>query len=226
MPRLFPVLLAIAAVAWACGAPSSPVGSGQSPSPVTQTSAASVVSGCAGEASAEDVASARALIDATDTADHETVTALQDIRFTSAGTLAACQRLAEGAVGDALWAATWIYVTSGIEPTPLLPLLAKDDPSVRVLAAAGLTSLGQLEGLDALIGSITVDAGLRGSRPPLTVSEFAGATLSRYTDAAVGDGATGTPEERTAAAAAWSSWLAGNRDRLSFDAERQMWAVK
>ena len=226
MPRPLPVLLAIAAIAWACSAPSSPVGSGQSPSAVTQTPAGTAVTGCAGDASAEDVARARALIDATDTGDQQTITALQDIRFTNAGTLAACQRLNEGAVGDALWAATWIYVSSGTEPTPLLPLLANDDPSVRVLAAAGLTSLGRLEGLDALVDLITVDAGLRGSLPPLTVPEFAAATLSRYTDAAVGDAATSTTEERTAAAAGWSSWLQDNRDRLLFDGERQMWAVK
>jgi hypothetical protein len=226
VPRPLPVLLAIANIAWACGASPPPAGSGQSPGAVTQTVAASAVTGCAGDASAEDVARARALIDATDTGNQLTLAALQDIRFTSAGTVAACQRLAEGAVGDALWAATWIYVTSGTEPTPLLPLLANDDASVRVLAAAGLTSLGRLEGLDALVDSITVDAGLRGSLPPLTVSQFAAATLSRYTDAAVDDAGTSTPEERTAAAAAWSSWLVDNRDRLSFDREQLMWAVK
>jgi hypothetical protein len=95
-----------------------------------------------------------------------------------------------------------------------------------VIAAAGLTSLGRLEGLDALVGSIDVDAGLSGSRPSLTVAQFAAATLSRYTGAAVANAATSTPEERTATSGAWSSWLRDNRDRMSFNAELQVWAVR
>ena len=164
---------------------------------MTRMPAGSAATGCEGDGSAEDVAAARALIDSTDVADSQSVDAIQAIRFTGAGTLAACQRLQEGAVGDALWAATWIYVTSGIEPAVLLPLAGNSDSSVRVIAAAGLTALGRLEGLDALTGSIDVDADLRGSHPPLTVAQFAAATLSRYTGAAVDDAATGTPEERT-----------------------------
>lgn len=226
MRRPLPVLLVIAGVVCACAAPSRPVAADQSPGAVTQTPASTGATGCPADASAEDVANARALIDATDVADSQSVGTLHAIRFTSAGTLAACQRLQEGAVGDALWAATWIYVSSGTEFAPLLPLAGSGDSSVRVMAAAGLTSLGRLEGLDALVGSIDVDAGLRGSHPPLTVAQFAAATLSRYTGASVADVATGTPEERTATATAWRSWLRDNRDRLSYDVEHQQWVVK
>jgi hypothetical protein len=119
-----------------------------------------------------------------------------------------------------------VYATGGTDPDPLLALLGNDDPTIRAIAGAGLASLGRAEGLDALAALIAVDAGLRGSLPPVSVSAFSAATLAGVTDGAVGDASTRTPEERTSSAAAWQSWLDGNRSRLSFDAEQRRWLVR
>lgn len=180
---------------------------------------------CAGDAPAEDVASAVALIDGANLGDNATITPIQAIRFTPAGTLAACKRLGEGVGGDALWAAAWVYATGGTDPAPLLALLANDEPTIRAIAAGGLVSLGHLEGLDALVELISVAAGLRGSLPPVTVARYAAVTLSRVTEGAVGDVSTSTSEERAAASIAWQQWLDANRSRLQFDTDQRLWRV-
>jgi len=223
------ILILVAVAACACTAPSPTVAPGGSPAAVTQAPVSTASTACAGNAPAEDVARARTLIDAADLADDPSITAIQEIRFTAAGTLAACQRLGEGVAGDTLWAAAWVYGTGGQDPAPLLPLLANDDPTIRAIAAAGAASLGRPEGLDALAALIAVDVGLRGSLPPVTVARFAAYTLSGLVDRAadsVGDVPTGTPEERSAATAAWTSWLEANRARVTFDPEQHTWQVR
>lgn len=172
-----------------------------------------------------DLARAGALIDAVHLDDPASVSALDAILFTEQGAEAARERLEAGVSGDALWAATHVYVANGTDPAPLLPLLGNGDATVRALAAAGLVSLGRAEGFDVLAASITSEAGIRAAHPPLTVAQFAAASLSRYTGNAVPRGPTGTPEERTALAAAWTSWLADHRGRLVFDAAERLWSV-
>ena len=235
MSRLFPAILAIAALAAlavACGDRTAPEGSAAGSAAPSQASGASIgpASGaCAGDAAAEEVAAAVALIDGANLAEASTISTIEGIRFTPAGALAACRRLAEGADGDALWAAAWVYATGGTDPAPLLPLLANDDATIRAIAGAGVASMGRAEGLDALAGLISVDAGLRGSDPPVTVARYAAYTLSGLVDRAadaVGDVSTGTPEERSAAAAAWTSWLDANRARVTFDPEQNAWKVQ
>jgi hypothetical protein len=166
------------------------------------------------------------LIDAADLSDDASVSTVGQLLFTDAGTIAARQRLEEGVSGDALWAATWVYVTAGTDPEPLLRLVDNDDASVRVLAAAGVMSLGRVEGFDALQASINSADQLRGSHPPLTVARFAAVTLSRYTADAVAVGPTDTPEQRTALSSAWSSWLNDNRERLLYNADERIWSVQ
>jgi len=219
-------ILAVAAVAAACGGQTAPEGSGAAPAASSLAPVATGVTACAGDAPAGDVAAAGALIDAANLADAATITLIQAIRFTPAGTLAACRHLAAGVTGDALWAAAWVYGTGGTDPDPLLALLGSDDPTIRAIAGAGLASLGRVEGLDALAGLVSVDAGLRGSLPPVSVSAFSAATLADVTNGAVGDVSTSTPEERTDSAAAWRSWLDGTRSRLSFDADQRLWLAR
>ena len=235
MSRPFLATLAIAAVAAltaACGGPTTPQASGSASDSSTNGPGPTRGSGafaCSGEAPVEEVAAAVALIDAANLAEDSTISPIQGIRFTAAGTLAACGRLADGATGDALWAAAWVYATAGTDPAPLLPLLSNDDPTIRVIAAAGLASLGRAEGLDSLVQLISVDAGLRGSLPPVTVARFAAYTLSGLIEGApdsVGGASTGTPEERSAATAAWTSWLEANRARVTFDPERHTWQLR
>ena len=219
-------IVALAAVAAACGGQTAPEGSGAAPAASTPAAGATGATVCAGDAPAGDVATAVTLIDAANLADAATIIPIQAIRFTPAGTLAACRRLEDGVTGDALWAAAWVYGTSGTDPDPLLALLGRDDPTIRTIAGAGLASLGRVEGLDALAALVAVDAGLRGSLPPVSVSAFAAATLAGVTDGAVGEVSTSTSEDRTDSAAAWRSWLDGTRSRLSFDADQRLWLAR
>lgn len=216
-------VLALAALASACAGPvpeappqASTQESVEAPSAsIAVTESAPTEAGqspCSGDAPADEVARARALIDAADISDSATIDALENVRFSAAGTLAACQALQKGVLGDSLWAATWLYVSYGTDPAPLVAVVANNDPTIKVLAAAGLASLGRVDGLNALVESIGVDAGLRGSLPPVTVSEFALVTLTRY---------TGLDQVKTE----WTSWLQENRDHLSYDAEQQLWVV-
>jgi hypothetical protein len=82
------------------------------------------------------------------------------------------------------------------------------------MAAAGLTALGRIEGLDSLAASIDDDAYVRGSEPPISVGQFAAATLKRYTGQA-----------DIADVQAWQAWLDANRDGLTFDPEQQLWTL-
>ena len=232
MSRLFLAILAtaaLAALAAACGDATTPAGSNPASASASQASGPSTAPGsgaCSGDAPAEDVAAAVGLIDGANLDEASTISPIQNIRFTPAGTLAACRRLAEGVSGDALWAAAWVYATGGTDPAPLLPLLANDDPTIRSIAGAGVASMGRPEGLDALAELISVDVGLRGSRPPVTVPRYAAAILARLIESGVGDVSTGSPEERVAAKAAWTSWLETNRSRLTFDAEQLGWKLQ
>ena len=168
---------------------------------------------------------ARQLIEASDLSDPATIGALEEIRFTDGGVQAAREVLEGGAEGDALWAATWVYATSGTDPAPLERLLDNADPTVRVLAAAALLSLGEPAAFDALVTAVGSDEPLRGSVPPGTVSGFATFTLTRYTGTDLG-GTEGAPAaDVQAAAASWAAWLDQHRDDLAFDPSTGMWGT-
>ena len=173
-----------------------------------------------------DIAAAGALIDAVHLDDPASVAALGAIEFSDAGAQAARQRIEGDASGDPLWAAVHVYVTGGTDPAPLVPLLTNADPRIRVLAAAGLVSLGRADGFDTLAASITSGELMHASHPPVTVARYAAASLSRYTADALPVDPTDTVEQRTALAAAWSAWLAANRSQLGFDPDTGTWAVR
>ncbi|HSO30499.1 MAG TPA: hypothetical protein VLS28_11390 [Candidatus Sulfomarinibacteraceae bacterium] len=170
-----------------------------------------------------EVAAAAAMIDATDLDDSETIAALQGIRFTDAGTAAARAAIEGGAKGDELWAATWVYASFATDPEPLLAPLGADDPSTRLMAAAGLVSLGRLEGFDVLVGELSSPDWLAGSHPPTTIARFAAHTLERYTGVDLGLDPSATPE---AVATAWAAWLETSRDRITFEPETATWSVR
>ena len=122
---------------------------------------------------------ARAAIENASLADAATIDEVDAVRFTDAGVAAAGAALASGVTGDALWAATWIAASMGCLE-PLEPLLAADDPTIRALAAASFVAAGRPEGGTALAALMGETALLRGSEPPISVGEFATATLERY----------------------------------------------
>ena len=218
-------IVAVAAFAAACGSSSTPTGSGTLPGSTGGPVSPAAIPSTPGEPTEADIAAAGGLIDAANLADDATIDAIDAVRFTPAGTLAASRRLAAGATGDALWAAVWVYVTLGTDPAPLLPLLTNDDPSIRSLAAAGAAAMGQLEGLDVLAALLGEDGGLRGAHPSVLVARYAVFSLSSLLADGPGDVPTGTPDERLAARAAWTTWLETNRSRLSFDKAQHAWRV-
>lgn len=181
-------------------------------------------SGSAPDASA--IASARQRIEGSDLTDPASLSAIDEIRFSAEGAAAAREALTRGATGDELWAAVWVYGTSGEDPTPLLPLLDDGDVSVRVMAAAAVVARGELAGFEVLVAELENAEPLSGSEPPQTVWEFALTTLERYTgEPPVLLSEQPTNEELVAAHDAWSAWFQEHRAALSFDEDAGTWSV-
>jgi hypothetical protein len=175
-------------------------------------------------ADATEVSAARAVLDAADVADADSLASLQGIRGTAAGTQAAREALDSGVQGDALWAATWVYGTAGTDPSPLLPLLENEDAAVRAMAGAALLSLGEPSAFDALVGLAGDGQVLRGSEPPVSLSRFATATLTRYTGIDLGSTEGASAGDLAAAGATWSAWLDDHRSSLTFDPQTGTWS--
>jgi hypothetical protein len=158
--------------------------------------------------------------------DPATLAALEQIRFSPAGADAAATILASGASGDLLWAATWVYASSGSDPGVLGPLLANADPSIRAIAAAGLVGRGDQRGFEPLVALLGESGVLAGSAPPSLLWEFAGDVLERYTGAGLGPTLTASDAERVSAAQAWREWLGSNGPRLAFDTTTHRWSAR
>jgi len=171
------------------------------------------------------VGQAHQVIDATDLSDPATIAAVEKIRFTDGGVQAAREAIEAGADGDPLWAATWVYATSGTNPAPLQPLLQNGDPSIRVMAAAALVSLGEPAAFDVLVSAVATGEPLRGSFPPQSISAFATFTLSRYTGVDLGNTENASAAAIKKASDDWTAWLAQNRDDLTFDAAAKTWST-
>lgn len=158
--------------------------------------------------------------------DPESLAGLDGVRFTEPGAAAAGSVLATHPSGALLWAATYVYASSGRDAAPLRGLLAEADATVRVMAAAGLIALGDPAGFEPLVGALTDRDLLAGSDPPQEVWMFATSTLVRYAgrqgpvpspDAGADDLATGQR--------AWEQWLQASGDRLRFDPASGTWST-
>jgi hypothetical protein len=235
------VALALTSLLAACGSPTVPQPAGTAPPAPTPaiTAAAAVPASTGAPSTAADAPSAaapagsptpspdpvtervRAAITAADLREPATIDAVDAVRFVPGAAETASQAIADGASGDALWAATWVYASSGSDPAPLLPLLAHDDPSIRAMAAAALLADGDADGAVALAGLLRVEERLQGSIPPVTVGQYAASSLARLLD-----GPPATPGAGSAAVAeAWTRWLGQHGPALSFDAATGTWAV-
>ena len=117
---------------------------------------------------------------ATDAADQATVDALGEILYTDEGADAAAAAIGAGATGDELWAATWVYATSGTDASVLLPVFTAGDPSTRAVAAAGALALGEASAGPVLVQLLRDSAALRNSEPPVAVADYAAYTLGRF----------------------------------------------
>jgi hypothetical protein len=172
-------------------------------------------------ADATEVAAARSAIDAADLTDEATLEAVYDVRVTDAGVEAAAQAIRGGASGDALWAATWIYSGHGTEAAVLLPLLSDADPTIRSMAATTLLAWGRAEAFQVLVDLVGQDGNVRGSEPPLGLSDFARGALDQHVERPPTD-LEATPPD---AAVAWQTWLAANETALKFDPTTGRWSA-
>jgi hypothetical protein len=170
-------------------------------------------------------ADARRLIESADLADETTLDAIGTIRFTVAGAQAAAEVLASSDDDDVIWAAIWVYASSGRDASPLRRHMDSSDPTIATMAGATLVAFGERSGFATLERSLGTTEQLRGSRPPQMISDYAATTLLRYVpsiaEASPLDGMV-TP---AMAAAQWATWLRDHGEGLSFDASSGTWLV-
>ena len=138
---------------------------------------------------------------------------------------AAADALAKGVSGDQLWAATYVWVNEGGDPSPLLPLVTSADLTIRVMAATGLIARGRVEGFTPLIDLITDETSLD-QEPPAPAWYQATKSLVRFT----GLGELGPPLDadagkRTEAQKRWRAWFDEHEATLTFDSEVLLWHI-
>jgi len=189
------------------------------PSPTPSPAAAS------GAPATPDLATARSVLQAADLSKPATIAAVDRVRFTAVGEQAARELLAAGASGEALWAATWVYASSGKDPAPLRGLVTSQDATIRVMAAAFLVATGERAGFEPLVNELADEDLLAGSVPPQAVWTFAVSTLVRYAGPNGPVPPVDAPAAELAAAqAAWSGWLSGQGGKLRFDPATGTWS--
>jgi hypothetical protein len=164
---------------------------------------------------------ARTLLAAANVSDPATLDAIDAVRFTDEAADAAAAAIASGAQGDELWAAVWVYGSSGTDPTVLAPVLSETDSSIRALAAASALAMGDEAGGAALVELLGVPDDLRGADPPVSVQAFAATSLARFV---VG------PEIAPDTAPdvirdAWTGWWAEHGATISFDPATRRWTA-
>jgi hypothetical protein len=209
------VPLAALLVMAACSSAPAPAGSG------------SAQGSQPGSADSATVAAATTILQAANLADAGSLGALEGIRFTDAGTQAAANLLKAGATGDALWAATYVYGSSGADPGPLKPIAidASATPTVRAMAAAGLLGAGDIAGFDPLVVALGGSDEMDGADPAGTIWEFAGDVLERYTHTGLGPTLAASDAERVTIQATWKTWLDTNKAHLHFDSASHLWVI-
>ena len=170
-------------------------------------------------------ATASAPIRAADLADDSSIDVVAECRFTLVGLEAAREALAAGGTRDQLWAAVWLYATSGTDPEPLLPMLGAEDASIRVMAAAALLRLGEPGALEVLGAAVTDADTLLGSLPPLTISAYVQTNLGRFVVTGGTLPSPGTQVDPVTSAEAWRAWLDDHADQLRYDAATGEWSL-
>ena len=201
----------------------TPAGSGTERPSGTPSASAGTPSASAGDAAVDAAAS---VLTAARLSDADSLAALQGLRFTAAGTAAAARLLSSGVTGDTLWAATYVYASSGGDPAPLRPIASTTaSPSIRAMAAAGLVGRGELEGFDPLIAALDGSDPMDGAEPAEDIWEFAADVLERYTQTGFGPTLAATEAERATIQAHWKAWLDANRAHLRFDPSSELWVT-
>lgn len=155
--------------------------------------------------------------------DEATINEVSRCLFTRAGAEASRTVLDGRPDRDAAWAAVWIYSSSGNDPAPLRPLVAAPDPSIRVMAAAGLVAFGDAAGFPILREALADQQNLLGSHPPMAIRHFSISTLTRFV---VADGVPAWPDASAGVPVVikgWDGWLAENASFLTFSTSAGTW---
>ena len=168
----------------------------------------------------------RERIEAADLLDPEAMDSIAACRFTVEGFHESRDVLAAGGSDDVMWAAIWLYAPGASDPAPLRPILDREDPTLRVLAAAGLVALGDASGFNVLAASATNTENFSGSHPPISIREFVVGTFFRYVAA---DGAPGrwtTYEEYLSIDKRWGEWVTAHAGDMTFDSDTGQWVLR
>ena len=172
------------------------------------------------------VEEATEVLEAADLADQVSRFEIDAVSDTQAAVDAAAGVIAEGATGDPLWAAVYVYANGGDDPAVLVPLLSDPDPTIRVMAAAGAVAMGERAGFEPLVAALTDTSTFAGSDPPLQIWQFATGTLARSTGVAEnGPPFDANERRRLLAVDRWTAWLEASGDGLTFDPDTGGWSV-
>jgi hypothetical protein len=224
-PALCVLVLAVAVLSGACVA-AAPQAREPGYTPPAQADGSGAVRPASdppapGLAASATSAQVRAAIDAADLAETATIDAVDALRFSDGAAAAALAAIKTGAKGDALWAATWVYATVGVDPRPLGPVLKAADASTRALAAAAVLSWGDAAGAKVLVALLRDEGRLSGSIPPSAVADYAAGSLARY----VAGPKVAAGASRATVASAWKAWLAKNSSRMRYSRKTGRWTV-
>jgi len=183
-------------------------------------------SGSAGSSGSVSVSQATADIRAADFARIPTIDALADIATAPAAAQAAQQVLAAGTKGAAQWAAVYLYMNTGTDPSVLAPYLASRNLTIRTMAATGEVLMGSSSGFPVLIAMLGQTGLMTGSQPLQPLWEFA--TQSLVTATAISK--LGPPFDATqfgvlAAQKRWQEWWSANRSKLHWNVSGHLWST-
>lgn len=137
----------------------------------------------------------------------------------------AARELLPTAQGDMRWAATFVYMSAGTDPSVLQPMLSDRDLTIRAMAAAGVVKAGGVSGIPVLITMLTQPSTLVGSDPPKSLWVFAAQVLAQATGQTFGPRYDATSSELTVAQQRWQAWFSANKSRLHFNAAQHLWST-
>lgn len=218
---LFGVSILLSSIVVACGSPtpSTPVAVTANPSAgaslAVETQPPS--SFAASTPSAADEQQAADLIAHANSSDPSSLDAIEgQLLYTAAGGEAARAALDTGVSGDQLWAALWVYGTTGADPAPVVRYMSDSDPTISALASADDAEMGDVSGFDQLSQLLNDQEAMANAEPPESISEFVVNALASdiVAQSAPSDGGD---------ASQWSDWLSTNRAQLTFDAQTGEW---
>jgi hypothetical protein len=129
-----------------------------------------------------------------------------------------------GAPDELLYAAAVVWLSLGVDPAPLQPLLTQPNSTIRAIAAIGCSARGDLNGLKVLVEFLTIDDLFGGCAPRTDVWSLAARVLVSLTARAdLGPSLDSDPSMRQAAVLQWRAVL--NSGSATFDPGTGRWTT-